>query len=152
MRELAAVNNRTGYRVLHFLMKQDRDIVINHVRFFRIYRAAGLQVAKRRNRHASYLRSGASAPAVRPNERWSIDFVHDSLANGRKLRSLTLIDEFTDECLVIEIDSMLPSRRVIAALERIAQERGFPEVIKTDNGPELSSLIMRKWAAMRGIR
>jgi len=79
-------------------------------------------------------------------------FVHDTLASGRTTRSLNVIDEYTGENLAIEIDSTLPSRRVISVLDRVIAERGLPEVVKTDNGPEFSSLIMRPWAAMRGIR
>lgn len=152
LRKLAIDNNRTGYRVLHFLLGQDHGVVVNHKRFFRIYRAAGMQVAKRRKRHARYVRNGATNPATRPNERWSMDFVHDTLASGRKTRTLNVIDEFTGESVAQEIDSSLPSRRVIAVLERAIAEYGMPDVVKTDNGPEFASLITRKWAAMRGIR
>jgi len=81
-----------------------------------------------------------------------MDFVHDTLANGRKVRLLTVIDDFTCESLCIEIDSSLPSRRVIRALERIAEERGFPATMKFDNGPEFSSLAMLRWGAERNIK
>lgn len=145
-------NNRSGYRLLNFLLRRDDAIVVNHKRFFRIYRSAGLQVPKRRKRHARYVRNGSTSPATRVNERWSMDFVHDTLANGRKVRLLTILDDFTCESLAIEVDLTLPSRRVIAVLDRIAAERGFPEILKTDNGPEFSSLITRRWAAERGIR
>lgn len=149
---IADGNNRSGYRLLNFLLRRDHGVVVNHKRFLRIYQAASLQVPQRKKRHARYVRGGATDKATRPNERWSMDFVHDSLTSGRKARLLTIIDDFTCESLAIEIDSTLPSRRVIAVLERIAQERGFPEVIKTDNGPEFVSLITRRWAAERGIR
>lgn len=145
-------NNRSGYRLLNFLLRRDHQLVVNHKRFFRIYRAAGLQVPKRKKRHARYVRNGSTNPATRPNERWSMDFVHDTLANGRNVRLLTVIDDFTCESLAIEIDSTLPSRRVTAVLDHIAQDRGYPEVMKTDNGPEFASLITRRWAAERGVR
>jgi len=145
-------NNRSGYRLLHFLLRRDEGIIVNHKRLYRIYRNAGLQVPKRKKRHARYLRNGSSSPATHPNERWSLDFVHDTLSTGRNVRLLTIVDDFTCESLAIEIDSTLPSRRVIAILERIIAERGLPEVLKTDNGPEFSSLIMRKWSAERGVR
>jgi putative transposase len=152
MRELIDDNNnRSGYRLLNFLLRRDHGLTVNHKRFYRIYRGAGLQVPKRKKRHARYVRSGCSSPAQFINERWSMDFVHDGLTTGRKARLLTVIDDFTCESLAIEIDSTLPSRRVISVLERIAAERGFPRVLKTDNGPEFSSLVMRKWAADRGI-
>lgn len=82
-----------------------------------------------------------------------MDFVHDNLVSGRKFRTLNVIDDFTSESLAIEIDSTLSSQRVIRVIERVAAERGgFPEILKTDNGPEFASLITRKWAAERGIR
>jgi putative transposase len=145
-------NNRSGYRLLNFLLRRDHQLVVNHKRFFRIYRTAGLQVPKRKKRHARYVRNGSTNPATRPNERWSMDFVHDTLANGRNVRLLTVIDDFTCECLAIEIDSTLPSSRVTAVLDRIAQGRGYPAVMKTDNGPEFASLITRRWAAERAVK
>ena len=146
-------NNRSGYRLLNFLLRRDHAMVVNHKRFYRVYRSAALQVPKRRKRHARYVRNGRSAAVTRPNERWSMDFVHDSLASGRKFRSLNVIDDCTCESLAIEVDSTLSSRRVIRVIERIAAERGcFPAVLKTDNGPEFSSLITRRWAAERGIK
>ena len=152
IRGLVEDNRRAGYRKLHFLLKRDHAIVVNHKRFYRIYRAADLQVRCRKKRHARYVR-GATSPAVTmPNERWSMDFVHDTLASGRKARLLTVIDDFTSESLRIEIDSSLPSRRVIRVLEQIAAERGYPSTVKFDNGPEFSSLAMLKWGAERNIK
>jgi putative transposase len=149
---IADGNNRSGYRLLNFLLRRDHDVIVNHKRFLRVYRAAGLQVSQRKKRHARYVRDGATDKATRPNERWSMDFVHDTLASGRNARLLTIVDDFTCESLAIEVDSTLPSRRVISVLERIATERGFPSVLKTDNGPEFSSIITRKWAAERGVK
>ncbi len=138
--------------MLHFLLKRDYAIQVNHKRFYRVYRAAGLQVRKRKKRHVRYERGRESPTVTRPNERWSMDFVHDSLANGRKVRLLNIIDDFTCECLRIEVDSSLPSRRVIVALERIAKERGFPQTVKFDNGSEFSSLAMLRWGAERNVK
>ncbi len=81
-----------------------------------------------------------------------MDFVHDTLANGRTVRLLNVIDDFTCECLRIEVDSSLPSRRVIAALERIVEERGFPETAKFDDGSEFSSLAMLRWGAENNVK
>ncbi len=145
-------HGRSGYRLLNFILRRDEGLLMNHKRFYRIYRAANLQVPTRKKRHARYVRNGSTSPATRPNERWSMDFVSDTLVTGRKTRSLTVIDDFTCESIAIEVDSTLPSRRVIDVLERIARKRGYPEVPKTDNGPEFASLIMRAWAAERGIR
>ncbi len=152
IRTLTDENRRAGYRVLHFLLKRDHAITINHKRFYRIYRAAGLQVRKRRRRHARYQRGAVSPPVTRPNERWSMDFVHDTLANGRNIRLLNVIDDFTCECLTIEVDSSLPSRRVINALEKIAAQRGYPQTAKFDNGSEFSSLAMLRWGAEKNVK
>ncbi len=132
---IADGNNRSGYRLLNFLLRRDQKIVVNHKRFYRIYRAAGLQVPKRKKRHARYLRNGTTMPATRPNERWSMDFVHDTLSSGRNVRLLTVVDDFTRESLAIEVDSTLPSRRVIAVLERVIAQRGLPEVPKRTTAP-----------------
>jgi putative transposase len=81
-----------------------------------------------------------------------MDFVHDALANARKVRVLTLIDDFTDEALATEPDTSITSARLTAILDRIIAERGAPEILKCDNGPEFRSLTTRKWAAQRGIK
>lgn len=152
LRQLVEENRRSGYRKLHFILERDHAITLNHKRFYRIYRAAGLQVRGRKKRHARYVRGAASPTVTRPNERWSMDFVHDTLASGRKVRLLTVIDDFTCERLVIEVDSSLPTRRVIRALESIAATRGFPQALKCDNGPEFSSLAMLRRGAERHIK
>jgi putative transposase len=152
IRQLVEENRRSGYRKLHFILQRDHAIVVNHKRFYRIYRAADLQVRRRRKRHARYVRGTASPTVTMPNERWSMDFVHDTLASGRKVRLLTIIDDFTCESIGIEIDPSLPSRRVIRVLEGIAAERGYPAVMKFDNGPEFSSLAMLRWGAEKNIK
>jgi len=152
IRQLVEENRRSGYRKLHFILQRDHAIVVNHKRFYRIYRAADLQVRRRRKRHARYVRGTASPTVTMPNERWSMDFVHDTLASGRKVRLLTIIDDFTCESIGIEIDSSLPSRCVIRVLEGIAAERGYPAIMKFDNGPEFSSLAMLRWGAEKNIK
>jgi putative transposase len=152
IRSLIETNRRAGYRVLHFLLKRDHSIYINHKRFYRVYRSAGLQVTRRRKRHVRYQRGAISPPVTYPNERWSMDFVHDTLANGRKIRLLNVIDDYTRECLVVEVDSTLPSRRVINALEAIAALRGYPGTVKFDNGSEFASLAMLRWGAEKDVK
>jgi putative transposase len=152
IRQLVEENRRSGYRKLHFILKRDHAIAMNHKRFYRIYRAADLQVRRRRKRHARYARGNVSPTVTQPNQRWSMDFVHDTVAGARKVRLLTVIDDFTCESLAIEIDSSLPSRRVIRVLEQIALQRGHPETIKFDNGPEFSSLAMLRWGAENNVK
>ena len=107
---------------------------------------------RRKKRHVKYERGRISTEVTRPNERWSMDFVHDAFANGRKTRLLNIIDDFTCECVAIEADTSIPSPRVIAVLDRIAEERGYPETVKFDNGPEFSSLAMLRWGAERKVK
>ncbi|MFH1314738.1 MAG: DDE-type integrase/transposase/recombinase [Candidatus Eisenbacteria bacterium] len=88
---------------------------------------------------------------VRPDERWSMDFVHDCLAGGRKLRCLTILDDFTRECLHIEVATSISGERVARVLDYLAWSRGLPEEIVVDNGPEFTSLAMDQWAHRNGV-
>lgn len=87
----------------------------------------------------------------RPNERWSVDFVHDRLANGRTFRALTIVDDFSRECIGIEVDFSFPSARVVRVFEGLAQSRDLPTTIKSDNGAEFTSELMLAWSAKRNI-
>lgn len=110
---------------------------MNHKRLFRVYRAAGLSV--RRKKRKRLMRVGQPLfTAIRPNQQWAIDLVHDRMANGRTLRVLSIVDTFTRECLALEVDTCLPSRRVTRALDRVIAERGKPERIRMDKGAELT--------------
>jgi putative transposase len=117
----------------------------------RIYRKLGLQLRPRRKRGVRYVRGNALPPATRPNERWSIDFVHGRLSTGRRFRCLTIIDDFTRECIAIETDFPFQSARVIAVFERIAKRRPRPPIIKSDNGGEFTSELMLTWSAEQRI-
>jgi len=86
------------------------------------------------------------------NERWSLDFVHDTLQSKRRIRALTVVDDFTHEALAIEVDASLSRERVVRVLDVVAAVRGYPKTIVLDNGPELTSLTMRRWAVDRRVR
>lgn len=117
---------------------------MNHKRLFRVYRAAGLSV--RRKKRKRLMRVGQPLfTALRPNQQWAIDFVHDRMANGRMLRVLSIVDTFTRECLALEVDTCLPSRRVTRVLDRVIAEPGKPERIRMDNGAELTSRHFLAW-------
>ena len=126
-------------------------IAIGYDRFLRIYRANALQVRPRRKRKVNYVRGNVVPAVSRPNERWSIDFMHDRLANGRKIRTLNIVDDFTRECLALRIAYSFGSADVIREFEDIAFERGFPETIRFDNGPEFTSLALLRWSAERPV-
>ena len=123
---------------------------MNHKRVFRVYQAAGLCV-KRRLRKRLVRAGQPQMTASAPNEQWAIDFVHDRLASGRTIRVLTVVDTFTRECLALEVDSCLPSRRVTRALDDVIFKRGRPESIRMDNGSELTSRHFLAWGVDRRI-
>ncbi len=124
---------------------------VNHKRVYRLYREEGLAVRRRkRKRMAGVARVPPEAP-LRPNQQWSMDFVADALANGRRIRVLTVLDDFTRESLATEVDTSLPGLRVTRVLDRLAIERGLPELITVDNGPEFAGRVLDAWAYSNGV-
>jgi putative transposase len=149
LRAFAAERPRWGYRRLAVLLRREGHTV-NHKLVHRLYREEGLAVRRRRKKRTAVARTPLAAP-MRPNERWSLDFVSDALADGRKFRALTLVDAFTRESLAIEVDTSLPGERVVRVLERVIGVRGLPAVLTVDNGPELAGKAMDQWAYRRGV-
>jgi len=140
---------RWGYRRLQ-LRLAERGMRVNHKRVYRVYREAGLLIRRRRRKRLQ--RAGLVRPAVsRANQEWALDFVHDAAASGRKFRVLSVIDVYTRECLVLEVDTSFASRRVTRELEKVVAERGMPEALRCDNGPEFTSRHFLAWALERKI-
>lgn len=126
--------------------------MVNHKRTERIYREENLSIrCKKRKKTASELRTHVP-DAQRPNQQWAMDFMSDALFNGRKIRLLTLIDEFSRECLAVEVDTSINGVRVTNVLNRVAVQHGLPDMIKVDNGPEFIGKALDAWAYQRGIR
>jgi putative transposase len=150
LRELAAVRPRFGYRRLQALLRREGGIV-NHKRIERLYREEGLAVRRRTRKRVARDGRGRAGLPGRPNQQWGIDFVSDALAWGRRIRLFTVVDVFTREALAIEVDTSLPGRRVVRVLERLAAERGAPDEIVLDNGPELAGKAVDQWAYERGV-
>jgi putative transposase len=152
LRDLAMSRPRYGYRRLHVLLRR-RGVMVNHKKVHRLYREEGLMVRRKtRRKIASQLRTLPPAP-VRPNERWSMDFVSDVLADGRRFRTLNVLDMYTREAVAMEVAFSLPSDAVTRALDRAIATRGAqPEVITIDNGTEFTSRHFDNWAHARGIR
>jgi putative transposase len=125
---------------------------INPKRVHRLYRQEGMALRCRRRR--KFLRRvGVAAPSpMRRNQRWSMDFVSDSMASGQTVRVLTVVDDYTRECLAMETDTSLSGWRVRRVLDRITGERGRPEAIVVDNGPEFRGRAMESWSEQRGVR
>lgn len=150
LRRLAAERPRFGYRRLHVLLRRE-GFAVNHKCVYRLYREAGLAVRRKlRKRLASEPRVPLPG-VVRPNQQWNMDFTLDSLANGRRFRTLNIIDACTRECPAIEVDTSLPGARVVRVLERLADERGLPKVIVVDNGPEFVCKALDQWAHTNGV-
>jgi len=151
LRELASQRKRFGSPRLHIMLKRE-GLVINHKRTERIYRGEGLALRrKRRRKDAAGLRVMMPSPQ-RPNERWSMDFVTDSIVTGRRFRALAIVDNYSRECPAIEVDTSIGGRRVVGVLEKLAESRGLPEVITMDNGPEFAGRVLDEWAYRRGVK
>jgi len=143
--ELAAHKRRYGYRRIHILLKRE-GWRINRKRTYRIYREAGLAVRRRKRKRIGLVERRPLPKPLAPNISWSMDFVADGLADGRKLRCLTIVDDWSRECLAIEVDTSLTGRLVVAVLDRLADLRGLPRSITVDHGPEFEGQRLDAWA------
>jgi putative transposase len=144
LRDLATEQRRFGYRRLHVLLRRD-GTVVNRKKTQRLYREEGLAVRRRRGRKRAL---GTRAPLLietRPNARWSLDFVHDQLASGRRFRILNVVDDVTKECLLAMADTSISGRRVAREVTTLIERRGRPGVIVSDNGTEFTSNAMLAW-------
>lgn len=148
---LASEHRRYGLPRLIVLLRRD-GVMDNHKRIGRIYRATGLQVRKRIRRKLALGRGPIDHVATAPNQRWSLDFVHDRLRTNRRFRILAVGDDCTRENLALEADFAFSGDRMTRVLDTIAAVRGYPETIVMDNGPEMVSLAMLRWAVDRGVR
>ena len=147
--ELARQKPRFGYRRLHVLLRRAGEEV-NHKRVHRVYREAGLGLRRKKRKHCA--RQGKPLLArTAANQEWALDFAHDAVASGRAIRVLSVVDAYTRECLALEVDTSFASRRVTRVLEAIIAERGVPQVIRCDNGPELTSRHFLAWGIERKI-
>lgn len=137
LRELAAIRRQFGYRRLLVLMRRE-GLVMNQKKFRRLYREERLQVRRRGGRKRAL---GTRAPMAIPqgaNQRWSLDFLSDAFADGRRFRILAVVDDFTRECLALVADTSLPGLRVTRELDVIIGWRGRPAMCLSDNGTELT--------------
>jgi putative transposase len=150
LRSLAAERRRFGYRRLTVMLERE-GWAVNHKRVYRLYRQEGLAVRRRKRKGLkAVIRVGLGVPS-RPQERWSMDFVSDSFSDGRKFRSLNIVDDYSRECLVTEVDTSIPGPRVVRVLEGLRERRGLPEVMVMDNGPEFAGQALDAWACQRGV-
>jgi putative transposase len=125
---------------------------VNHKRLHRIYKEEGLVLRKKRRQRAS---TATRAPLIAPRrvgQRYSMDFMSDSLATGRNFRILNIVDDYTRECLAIEVDTSLPGERVVRVLDRLVESGRKPEVIVLDNGPEFAGRVLDTWAVRNKVQ
>jgi putative transposase len=151
LKELAGQRRRFGYRRLHALLRRE-GWRINHKAVHRIYVEEGLQVRQRKRKRLARAERRPMLVPQAPNQRWSIDFQHDLLATGQRVRTLNIVDDFSRECPAIEVDTSLPGARVVRVLERLADTRGLPHEIILDNGPEMIGKTLDQWAWRNSVR
>lgn len=156
LRELARKYPRFGYRMLHRMLLRDRSRrgvheKVNVKRVRRLCVKLGLKLPARRRRKRRGIGIGVPVVAAHPNHVWAYDFVHDWCVNGRQLKILTVVDEFTRECLAIAVEYRMGAQSVCAVLTKVMAERGVPEFVRSDNGPEFIAEALMKMLAGRGI-
>lgn len=151
IREIATERPRWGYRFIHNRLRRE-GVPVNRKRVQRLYREEGLAVRRRGKKRRSQAPRPVRAALGGPNQRWSMDFVSDTMSSGRTFRCLTIVDEFSRESLAIHPSHSIPAVRVIEVLEQLRVERGLPQVIVTDNGSEFTSRAFDAWAYARGIK
>lgn len=149
LKALAAQYPRYGCPTLHDMLKTAGHVV-NPKRTYRIYREEGLQVRTKRRKKLTRPRVPMPVPA-RANERWSADFVSDQLANGRRLRVLNVVDDYTRECVLQVVDFSISGHRLALELDRLSKERPLPKTFVCDNGPEFTGKAMFFWARCSGV-
>jgi putative transposase len=148
---IAHEKRRYGYRRIHMMLKRDGER-INHKKVFRIYHELGLKVLKRGGRKKALGQRVVPMPLTRVNQEWSLDFVHDALADGRRIRILTIVDDYSRESLKMVVDTSINGSRVRDELTELLETRGKPERILSDNGTEFTSTAILKWCYDRGVR
>jgi len=151
LRELAASRVRFGYRRLTVLLRRE-GWRVNPKRIYRLYTEDGLTVRTKLRKKLARRSRVVSAKATRPGQKWSMDFMSARFIDGRWFRVLTVIDQFTRECLVLVADRALNGHKVALALAQVIAERGAPESITVDNGSEFAGRAMEAWSYQYGVR
>ena len=151
LRDLAMVRVRFGYPRLTVLLKREGWPVGKKL-VYRLYRELGLQMRTKKRRKLASAQRAPAHPATKRNEKWSMDFVADRLEGGRPFRVLTVIDQFTRECLKLEAAAHMSGSRVVECLERVAELRGYPKSITVDNGTEFCSKAVDSWAYRKKVK
>ena len=151
MKSLIDAYKSIGLPMLHDILRRE-GLVVNHKRTERIYRQQGLAISLRPRRKRSAATRLVLPAATSPNERWSMDFMQGVLWHGWRFRMLTVVDQFTKECPVIEVDTSINGLRVSRVMEWLSMTRGLPESITVDNGPEFAGMILDRWAYAKNVK
>ena len=149
--ELAGERRRFGYRRLHALLRRE-GVLANHKRIYRLYREAGLAVRRRKRRHGVAVERQRLESSLGLNQVWSMDFVSDALANGRRIKVLTIVDDFSKEAVDLVADFGISGMYVTRVLDQAARFRGYPRAIRTDQGPEFTGKALDQWAYKHGVQ
>ena len=151
LQRLANSQPRWGYgKMIDYLRRQ--GYVWNHKRIYRVYCEMGLNMHRKPKKRLPARAAQALVVPRQPDQTWSLDFMSDSLANGRTFRTLNVIDDFNREALWIEVDTSLPAERVVQVLDKLLFERAAPQQIRMDNGPELIAQRLESWAEVKQIK
>ena len=150
MKQLAEQYPRYGYLMLHELLRRE-GLVVNRKRTYRLYCDLGLQVRTKRRKKLARPRIPLEVPLA-ANERWSLDFVHDQLADGRRLKVLNIVDDYSRVCVGQLTDLSISGERMARYLDQLGQSRGLPKRIVMDNGPEMTSKAMFLWSQQTGVK
>lgn len=149
--ELAQERRRFGYRRIHAMLHRE-GFEVNHKRVYRLYREEGLVIKRRRKRKGVSVERQALVLPDLPNDTWSMDFVMDSLSDGRRLKTLTIVDDFIKESLDIAVARSITDEHVTRIMDNIAQFKGYPTSIRTDQGPEFTGRALDQWAYQHGVQ
>ena len=151
LKQLATERMRFGYRRLHALLVRE-GWAVNHKRIYRLYREEKLSLRRKRKKRICRWSGESHQAAQAVNERWSMDFVSDSVANKQTVRILNVVDDYTRQSVAVEVDTSLGSARVVRALERAIHEHGRPQAIVCDNGPEFRGRLLEAWSQEWKVR
>ena len=149
--EIAADKRRYGYRRVYLRLRRE-GWRVNRKHVYRIYREGGLAVRRRKRKRIGWVERKPLPKPLAANISWSTDFVSDGLADGRRLRCLTIVDDCTRECLAIEVDTSITGSRVKQVMERLADTRGLPKSITVDHGPEFEGQVLDAWAYAANVQ
>jgi putative transposase len=149
---ITAAHRRWGFGLCFLYLRNVQELKFNHKRVYRIYRELELNLRIKPRRRLKRDKPDPLDVPRQPNQVWSIDFMHDTLENGQKIRTFNVLDDYNREGLGVDVDFSLPSERITRSLDQIIEWRGKPQAIRCDNGSEMRSAVFQTWAQQRRIR